>query len=57
MKHDTFTRLKAFICNVCPFCIAARKWPGSKFARKLRNIERKCPCCRAYARIMADRQA
>lgn len=40
--------LLAFFCRICPFCIAARHWPTSGYARKLRSIEKNCPACRAY---------
>jgi hypothetical protein len=45
------TRILAFICRICPFCISARRWPESKFAKKLREVERNCPACRAYAEL------
>lgn len=45
------TRLKAFCCSICPVCAAARRWPSSGFARKVRVKEKDCPCCRAYAKV------
>lgn len=48
---SAWTRLKALGCAICPFCIAARKWPRSRYAGSLRSIEKACPFCRAYARV------
>lgn len=45
------TRLKAFICRICPFCIVARRWPDGGFARKMRPVEQHCSFCRAYQRV------
>lgn len=52
---STGTRLKAWLCRVCPFCVAARRWPDSRYARKLRKIEQNCPFCRAHARVFGKR--
>ena len=46
-----FKRFLAFMCQICPFCIAARRHPDSKYAAKLRAMEKNCPACRAYAEI------
>ena len=45
------TRVLAACCTVCPFCVAARRFPRSAFARALRRIESSCPACRAYDRV------
>jgi rubrerythrin len=44
-------KLLAFLCSVCPFCIAARKYPDSAFAKKLAKAEENCPACNAYKEI------
>jgi len=48
-------RLMAIGCSVCPFCIAARRWPNSRYAKMLRVAEKSCPFCRAYARVHGGR--
>ena len=48
---DICTRLGAFICQICPLCIARRRWPQSKFARQMARLEKNCPACRAYRRV------
>jgi len=45
------TRLLAWLCRLCPFCNAARLWPRSGFARKLAEVEKDCPACRAYRQV------
>ena len=50
-------RVLSFVCSVCPFCITARAWPKSGFAKKLREAEKNCPACRAYRELHADRGA
>jgi hypothetical protein len=45
------TRIKAFICTICPLCCAARRWPASAYARRIRVIRDRCPFCRAYIKI------
>jgi len=40
--------LLAFVCSLCPICIARRQWPGSLFGRVTARIERGCPFCTAY---------
>jgi len=44
-------RLLAFCCNICPFCITARAWPESNYAKTLNKLERNCPACRAYQEL------
>jgi hypothetical protein len=44
-------RVLAFICSVCPICIARRRWPGSLFGRTTARIERFCPFCSAYWKL------
>jgi len=38
---------------MCPFCIAARQWPNSAYAKKLKAIEKNCPFCNAYSKLKA----
>jgi rubrerythrin len=47
-------RLLAFLCRICPFCILARRFPDSAYARSLREAEEACPACRAYRDLHAD---
>ena len=44
-------RVFAFICSVCPICLARRRWPASTFGRITARIERFCPFCSAYRRL------
>lgn len=48
LKTDMKTKALAAVCRICPFCIAARKWPESAYAKKLKKIEKNCCFCRAY---------
>jgi len=41
----------AFMCQICPFCIFSRRFPNSKFSQKMREIEKDCPCCKAYKEL------
>ncbi len=43
-----FLRVLAFVCQVCPFCIVARRYPKSGFALTMGKLEKTCPFCRAY---------
>jgi len=45
------TRILAFFCKICPFCIAARKFPDSAYARAMKKAEADCPACKAYAQL------
>ncbi|NCC49920.1 MAG: hypothetical protein EOM20_01765 [Spartobacteria bacterium] len=45
---DGKTKVLAFLCKVCPFCIAARAFPDSAYAKAMRKAEAECPACRAY---------
>ena len=45
------TRLKAWVCRLCPFCIIARRRPQSSFAQWLASVETNCVCCRAYRKV------
>ena len=45
----------AFLCQICPLCAAARLFPKSAFAAKLREVERDCPACRAYRKLHSNR--
>jgi hypothetical protein len=53
LKIDIKTKVLAAFCRVCPFCIAARQWPGSAYAKKLKKIEKNCPFCKAYSKLKA----
>jgi hypothetical protein len=44
----------AFVCLLCPFCRAKRRWPDSPYGRFMAKLERTCPFCRAYARVHGD---
>ncbi|MBN1866727.1 hypothetical protein JW916_05500 [Candidatus Sumerlaeota bacterium] len=57
MSVSVKTRILAFVCQVCPFCVAARLKPDSAFAKKLREKEENCPACRAYHEWRADKNA
>ncbi len=48
---DISTKVLAFICRICPLCIARRRWPQSWFARQMAKVEGRCPACRAYRRM------
>jgi hypothetical protein len=54
VKTNMKTKVLAAFCRVCPFCIAARKWPNSAYAKKLKEIEKNCPFCKAYSRLKAN---
>ncbi len=41
----------AFICQICPFCIISRRFPNSEFAKKMKEAEKNCPCCKAYEEL------
>lgn len=41
-------RFLAYICKLCPFCIAARMFPRSKYAAFMKKAEADCPACKAY---------
>jgi len=53
LKIDKKTKVLAGFCRVCPFCIAARQWPNSAYAKKLKAIEKNCPFCNAYSKLKA----
>jgi hypothetical protein len=46
-----FLRALAFVCQVCPFCIVARRYPKSPFALVMEKLEKFCPFCRAYREV------
>jgi rubrerythrin len=50
-EFDGKTKFLAFLCSICPFCIAARFFPNSGYAKALKKAEKDCPACRAYARV------
>jgi hypothetical protein len=41
-------RLMAFVCQICPPCVLARKYPESKLAKIMAKEKMRCPFCRAY---------
>lgn len=45
----------AFLCKICPFCIAARMFPVSGYAKMLKDVEKNCPACKAYAEIYSQK--
>ncbi|MFH1741884.1 MAG: hypothetical protein ABIH23_23015 [bacterium] len=49
--------LLAKVCQICPFCIARRKWPASLYGRFMKAVEAVCPFCRAYDRIHKGRDS
>jgi len=53
LKIDIKTKVLAAFCRICPFCIAARQWPDSTYAKKLKEIEKNCPFCKAYSTLKA----
>jgi len=46
-----FIKMLAFICDVCPLCIAARHFPDSKFALGMKRLEKFCPFCSAHRKL------
>jgi hypothetical protein len=57
VKIGLATRIKALFCAICPFCCAARRWPKSAYARRIRVIRDRCPFCQAYIKIKLVKQA
>lgn len=47
-KPTKSKRFLAFFSAICPFCVCARKFPDSHYAKTLRKIETHCPACKAY---------
>jgi hypothetical protein len=54
MTEQTKTKLLAMVCKLCPFCIVARRWPNSAYAKKLKEIEKHCCFCKAYSKLKTD---
>ncbi len=48
-------KILAFVCSVCPLCLARRRWPDSSYGRCMSGLEKFCPFCRAYARMYSPR--
>ncbi len=44
-------KILAFISQICPFCVARRKWPESSYAKVMSKVEKTCPFCKAYDEI------
>ena len=57
VKIGVGTRIKAFLCRLCPICIPARWRPNSAYARRIRVIQDICPFCRAYIRVQRVKAA
>ena len=57
VKVSKKKRILAFFCKVCPFCVLARKWPGSRFAKFMGRFDKHCPFCRAYKEIFGPEQS
>jgi len=47
----TFIKLFAFVCGICPLCIIARGFPGSRFAKGMRKFGKICPFCSAHQKL------
>ena len=47
-----FKKILICICMYCPLCIIARRYPYSKFAKRMNIYEARCPACRAYKEYM-----
>ena len=43
-----FIKLLALLCYICPLCIFARAFPGSKFAKGMKEFGKVCPFCIAH---------
>ena len=52
-----FLRMLAFICEMCPLCIAARRFPDSKFASEMKRLEKFCPFCCAHRKLEQKERA
>ncbi len=48
--------LLAKICQICPLCIARRKWPESTYGRVMKKVEKHCPFCKAYDRLYPEKK-
>lgn len=44
-------RFLAFLCSICPFCVARRAFPNSAYARFMRGVEKNCPACDAWRQL------
>lgn len=44
-------KFMAWICEICPLCIFARKFPQSRIAKIVAREKQHCPFCRAYERV------
>ena len=50
-----FLRVLAFVCQICPLCILRRRFPRSRFALIMNNLEKVCPFCWAHAELARKR--
>ena len=57
VKIGVGTRIKAFLCRLCPICIPARWRPDSAYARRIRVIQNACPFCAAWIRVQRFKAA
>jgi hypothetical protein len=44
-------RILSFVCEICPLCITARRFPKSKFASGMKRLEKFCPFCSAHRKL------
>jgi hypothetical protein len=51
---NVFVRIFAFICQICPLCFVARRFPESKFALGMKQLSKICPFCLAYKEMKKD---
>jgi hypothetical protein len=57
VKISFILRVKAFFCKwLCPLCIPARRWPDSRYARKIKVIRDECPFCKAFVEVKRLRE-
>ena len=45
------TRILAFFCAMCPFCVVVRCWPDSRFAKWWKKVQQRCLFCHAYRKV------
>lgn len=50
-KISVFTRVLAFLCNICPLCFVSRRWPESRLAKWSESVRKRCLVCKAYNKV------
>jgi len=45
---NPWIRFLALVCERCPLCAMARRFPKSSFAQHMKRIEKFCPFCLAH---------